>query len=89
MRKVRVKGGGDRGDHEDEVESWGIEGKGQKSSRVARRSRPGYARETLPVLVRGHVCYFQRAMWWHQGKMQVKMEGPLLKRELETKMKQM
>ena len=37
-------GGEGRGD---QVESWGwrIEGKGQKSSRVAQRSRPGYARE--------------------------------------------
>ena len=88
MRVARVEGGGD-GDGEDQVESWRIEGKGQKSSRVARRSRPGYARETQPVLMRGHVRYFPRAMWWHRGKMQVEMEGPMLKREPETKAKQM
>ena len=73
----------------DQVESWRIEGKGQKSSRVARRSRPCYARETQPVLMRGNVRYFPRAMWWHRGKMQVEMEGPMLKREPETKTKQM
>ncbi len=79
MREARIEGGGD---HEDQVE-----GKGQKSSRVARRSRPCYARETQPVLMRGNVRYFPRAMWWHRGKMQVKMEGPMLKRESETKTK--
>jgi len=77
MRKVRVEDGGDS---YDQVECWRREGKGQKSSRVAQRSRPGYARETQPILMRGKVRYFPRAMWGTEAKFE--MERTLVEEKL-------
>jgi hypothetical protein len=89
MREVRFKGSGD---HEDQVrvEEGRMEGKGQRSSRVAQRSRPGYAQGT-PRLLRG------KGMVLSEGDVvasrQVfkrRWKGPLLEREkIGTKKKQM
>jgi hypothetical protein len=77
MREVRVEGGGNHPRPGEELE-WrvGVKGwSGVERWRARAKSHRGWlgavapaALETLPVLMRGHVRYFPRAMWWHRGK---------------------